>query len=155
MKEFYLTKKGLEKIKKEYRKLKEIIRNRVKEEHPGVFQSDEMNPEYQSFQDELEPKRARLVELEHVIAKAKEIEPPCLKERNKVRLGATVLFEVDGQTDELTILESLEADPSRGRISNESPVGKALLGKKVGDAVTVSAFPKIKYKIRKIKYSGL
>ena len=59
---------------------------------------------------------------------------PSKEKRNVVGLGATVGVEVDGQKDEFQLVGSLEANPSAGRISNESPVGRALLGHRAGEA---------------------
>ena len=65
----------------------------------------------------------------------------------------TVTVEIDGQLDEFTIVGTLESNPALGKISNECPVGKALLGKKVGDVVEVKTpIVKHKCKIIKIKY---
>jgi transcription elongation factor GreA len=50
------------------------------------------------------------------------------------------------------IVGTLEANPSEGKISNESPVGKALLGKKVGDEIVITSPINVKYKIKKIRY---
>ena len=72
--------------------------------------------------------------------------------QNIVNLGATVLVEVDGQNDEFMIVGSLEANPAIGKISNESPVGRMLLGHRVGDEVVVSSPIQTVYKIKKIKY---
>ena len=63
-----------------------------------------------------------------------------------------VKIDVDGQKDEFVIVGTLEANPALGKISNESPVGKALLGHKIGDEVLVSSPAEIKYKIKNIKY---
>jgi transcription elongation factor GreA len=67
-------------------------------------------------------------------------------------LGATVLCEVDGETAEFQIVGTLESQPLLGKISNESPVGKALLGHKVGETVVVSSTMKTRYKIVKVWY---
>jgi len=62
------------------------------------------------------------------------------------------VVEVDGQEDEFEIVGSLEANPSIGRISNESPVGKALLGHEVREEIVISSPVKTVYKIKDIKY---
>ena len=54
-----------------------------------------------------------------------------------VRIGSTVTIELDGEEETYTIVGAVEAKPSAGRISNESPVGRALLGHRVGDEVTI------------------
>jgi transcription elongation factor GreA len=64
-----------------------------------------------------------------------------------------VFLDIDGETDEFRIVGSVEANPSLGLISNESPVGKALLGRRVGEEVIISSPIKTRYKIKKIRYS--
>jgi transcription elongation factor GreA len=62
------------------------------------------------------------------------------------------VVEVDGQIDEFTILGTLEANPSIGKISNESPVGRALLSHKAGEEIIISSNIKTIYKIKEIRY---
>jgi len=71
----------------------------------------------------------------------------------KVTIGTKVLVRINNQeNDEFIIVESLEANPFLGKISVESPVGKALLGKSKEDIITVHSATKTTYKILKIKY---
>lgn len=152
-KKFYLTKEGLERLKKEYKTLKELKLAKTNGEFPKILHSEDLNPEYLAFQEDLSFLEIRLAELENVSKNAIVIKSPSSKEQQKtINLGATVLVEVDGQNDEFTILGSLEADPSLGKISNESPVGKALIGHRVGDKVVVSSPIQTVYKIKKIQY---
>lgn len=150
---FYLTKEGLEKIKKEYEDLRAIKRSKTQGETPKFFHSDDLDPEYLSLQDDLGLLETKIADLEYIIKNAKLIKPPQKSKRNTVQLGAKILVDIDGAKDEFTIVGTLEANPSLGRISNESPVGKALLGHKIGDEVIVSSPIKTVYKIKKIKYS--
>jgi len=154
-KKFYLTKEGLERIKKEYRTLKELKLAKTRGESPKILHSEDLNPEYLAFQEDISFLELRIIELENIIKNAELIRLPKKEKQNIIDLGATVLVEVNGQTDEFTILGSLESNPSLGKISNESPVGHALLGGKVGDEVFISSPVKIIYKILKIKYKAL
>lgn len=151
-KKFYLTKEGLEKIKKEYQNLKNLKLSKTKGEIPKIWHSEDLDPEYISFQEDLDFLETRLTELEYILKNAELIKPPPRERQNMINLGARVLVEVDGQSDEFTIVGTLEANPAIGKISNESPVGRALLGRKVGDAVVVSSPVRTVYKIKKIKY---
>jgi len=152
-KKFYLTKEGLERMKKEYQGLKELKLAKTKGESPKILHSEDLNPEYLAFQEDLSFLEIRLSELENILKNAELIKLPPAKEKQKmVNLGATVLVEVDGQKDEFTLVGSLEANPSLGKISNESPVGRALLGHRVGEAVMISSPIQTIYKIKKIKY---
>jgi len=152
-KKFYLTKKGLEKFKKEYEALRNLRVAKTKGEAPKIWESEDLNPEYLSFQEDLNFLETRITELENIFKNACLIKHPFKKELNVINLGATVKVEVGEEKDEFTIVGTLEAKPSLGRISNESPVGSALLGHKVGDEIIVSSPIKTIYKIKKIKYN--
>lgn len=151
-KKFYLTKEGLERIKNEYQDLKDLKLAKTKGEIPKIWHSEDINPEYLSFREDLSFLETRIAELENILKNVELIKPPPKERQNLVNLGARVIVEVDGQTDEFEIVGSLEANPSLGKISNESPVGKTLLGHRVGDEILVSSPIKTIYKIKKIKY---
>jgi len=151
-KKFYLTKEGLEKFKKEFQDLKNLKLFKTKGEIPKIWHSEDLNPEYLSFQEDLSFLESRIVELGYILKNAQLIKPPSKVKQNIIHLGAKVFVEVDGQKDEFEIVGTLEANPTVGKISNESPVGRILLGHKVGDAVLVSSPIKTIYKIKKIKY---
>jgi transcription elongation factor GreA len=148
---YYLTKDGLEKVKKEREDLRKKRKEMIKVDSPEVFHSEEVNPEYLTFQKDLNILEERMAKLEDVIRNAKIIENPQGKEK-KVQLGAEVTVDVGGQEDKLILVGTVEADPMLGKISNESPVGKALMGHKEGDEVTVSSPIQTVYKIKKIEY---
>ena len=152
-KKFYLTKEGLERMKKEYEDLKGLKLAKTKGESPKILHSEDLNPEYLAFREDLSFLELRLLELENIFKNVSLIQPPSKEKQNAIDLGATVLVEVDGQQDEFTIVGTLEANPSLGKISNESPVGKALLGRKISDEVRVSSPIQTIYKIKKIKYN--
>jgi len=149
---FYVTKQGLEKVQKEYERLREFKHQKTMGEMPSILHSEEANPEYLAFQEDMSLLDARLNEYVNILQNAELIKKPAKTKVDCVDLGATVICEVDGQQDEFTLVGSLESNPAAGRISNESPVGKALLGRKVGDAVTVNSSVVVTYKILKISY---
>ncbi len=151
-KKFYLTKEGLERLKKEYADLKELKLAKTKGESPKLLHSEDLNPEYLVFQEDISFLQSRIIELENIFKNSAMINAPKKEKQNIIDLGATILVEVDGQKDEFTLVGSLEANPTIGKISNESPVGKALLGHRVGDAVIVSSPIQTVYKVKKIKY---
>jgi len=151
-KKFYLTKKGLARIKREYETLQELRLAKTRGESPRVLYSEDLNPEYLAFQEDVGFLGSRIIELENVIKNSELIKPPRGGKQNIVGLGTQVTVEVDGQKDEFTLVGSLEANPSVGKISNESPVGKALLGHKIGDDVIVSSPIQTTYKIKKVRY---
>jgi transcription elongation factor GreA len=150
---FYLTKEWLEKLKKEYEGLKALKMAKTKgEEFPKVLQSEDLNPEYLAFREDMNFLESRILELEEVFKGRELIKVPPKDKRNIVALGSTITVEANRQKDEFTLVGSLEANPSLGRISNESPVGKALLGHRLGEEIAVSSPVKTIYKIKKIKY---
>ncbi len=151
-KKFYLTKQRLKELKKEHKDLLDFERLKTEEETPKVFQSEDINPEYLSFQEDLSFLRARIGELGNILKNYELIKSPPKGKQNVVGLGAMVKVGIDGDKDEFEIVGTLEANPSLGKISNESPVGKALIGHKVGDEVVLSSPIKTIYKIVGIKY---
>ena len=151
-KKFFLTKEGLSRIEKEYQELKKLKAFKTKGESPRIFHSEEVDPEFLAFQEDLELLDTRIMDLEMVLKNVQMIAPPAKDKKDIVALGSTVVVEVDGQEDEFKIVGTLEANPSLGIISEESLVGKALLGKKVGDEVVVRSAVETVYKIKKITY---
>jgi transcription elongation factor GreA len=97
------------------------------------------NPDYEAAKNEQAFIEGRILQLEQILRTAVIIQEPSSKE--VVELGSTVtVTEGDGGTvEQYSIVGSVEADPSRGYISNESPLGRVLLGHRVGDRVTVQA----------------
>jgi len=152
-KNYFLTKAKLKELKKEYEELVVLERKKSMEsEAPKIFESENLNPDFVNFQDDLNFLRGRIDELKSVFENHTLIKKPSKDQKNIVGLGAKVKIEVDGQKDEFMIVGTLEANPVLGRISNESPVGAALLGCKVGDEITVPSPVKTIYKIKSIKY---
>lgn len=154
-KKFYLTKKGLERLKKEYQYLKQIRLAKTKGESPKIWHSEDLNSEYLIFRADLSFLETRIADLEYILKNFELIKAPPKEKQNVVNLGATVtLEEADGKINEFMIVGTLEANPGEGKISSESPVGKALLGKKIGDEVMITSPIKVIYKIKKIKYES-
>ncbi len=152
-KKFYLTQEGLKKLELEHKQLKSLRARMVgKDETPEVMHSDELNAEFVSFREDLDLLDSRLEDLDHILNNYEIIKPPSVAERNKINLGACVMVDVNGQEDEFFIVGTLEADPMSGKISNESPVGKALMGHKAGDEVLTSSPAKIIFKVKTIHY---
>ena len=95
------------------------------------------NADYDAARDEQAQVEGRIKELEYKIEHCEIIEN---KKKNTVSLGSKVVIAYDdGETDEYMIVGSLEADPFNNRISNESPIGVAVMGKKQGEVVSVES----------------
>jgi len=149
---FYITKNKFEELKKEYKNLLPIELKKTKDDIPRLFESEDVNPEYINFQEDLSFLRSRIAELENILKNHEIIKKPSSERAGLVGLGAAVTVDVDGEKDEFIITGTLEANPTLGKISNESPVGRALLGHKVGEKITVSSPLETTYTIKKIKY---
>jgi transcription elongation factor GreA len=94
------------------------------------------NAEYQSSLAEQERTEARISELENIIQNVEIIKKP--RGDSKVQLGSTVKLKgAEGKAKEFQVVGTVEADPLNGKISDESPIGQALLGKKVGENVEI------------------
>jgi len=151
-KAYYLTEQGLDKLKQEFARLKELRKSKLGKEAPSAFYSEELNSEFVSFRDDMDVLDAKLEEIEYVLNNYEIIKLPPMSERDKINLGAKVKVEIEGEIDEFIMVGTWEANPALGMISNESPVGMALMGKKAGDMAIVNSPVKIEYKIKKITY---
>ncbi len=154
-KKFYLTQKGLENLEKEYEELKKTRATMTDNEVPKLLESEDLNPEYLSFQEDLERMENRIIELENIFKNKEIIKPPLPEQAKFVNVGAKIVAEVEGRKEKFIIVGTLEADPSLGRISNESPVGVALLGHKSGDEIIICQPKKTIYKIKKVEYEEI
>jgi transcription elongation factor GreA len=153
MNKYYLTKEKLEELKKELEHLKSEGRKEIARQLKTAKEYGDLseNAEYSQAKDDQAILEIRISELEDMIRNAIIIETGSKKEKDKVSVGSKVILKKDNKNYEYLIVGEAEADPSSGKISNNSPLGKVLLGKKVGDEVVVEApMGKIKYKILKI-----
>ena len=150
---FYITKSKLQEIKKEYNELLGVERKKtLSQEAPKILESEDLNPEFVSFQEDVDFLRSRIDELRDIIDHHELIKIPSKDKKDMIGVGAKVLVDINGQKDEFVVVGTLEANPALGKISNESPVGKALLGHKIGDEVIIPAHVEMRYKIKKVKY---
>lgn len=150
---YHLTKEGLNRIKEEHERLLELRRKKtLGEEVPSSWHSEEVNPDYLAYQEDMNLLEAKIEEYEAILRNVEMIKPPEKEKRNEVQLGAVIKVEVDKEQDEFTLVGSLEANPMVGKISNESPVGHALIGRRVGEEVVVNSSIQIRYRILHISY---
>ncbi len=94
------------------------------------------NAEYQTARAEQERNEARISEIENILRNVEIIKKP--KGDSKVQLGSTVKLKGDGKAKEFQVVGTVEADPLNGKISDESPIGQALLGKKEGESIEIT-----------------
>jgi len=153
IKKVYLTKEKLEKIKEEL----EVLR---KEKRPAVIAKIRdarsmgdlsENAEYHSAREEQSFVEGKIQDFEYMIKHAELINESC-KSKNVVDMGCTIECSINGKKQKFIIVGSAEVDISAGKISNESPIGSALMGKKVGDKISVNTpGGSVEYKILSIK----
>ena len=149
---FYLTQEGLEQVREEHRKLLEFRNAKMRGEMPSMLHSEEADPEYLTFQEDMNLLEQKIAEYESILKNAEIIKKP-KQEKDLVDLGAIVTVDMNGEIDEFIIVGTLEADPAQKKISNESPIGRALVGKKTGDVIEVEAsIVKQTCKIVKVRY---
>jgi len=152
-KKFYLTREGLGKIKKEFEELKGIKLAKTRGDVPKMLQSEDVDSEYLSFQEDMELLEKKLQDLDIILKNYEIIKPPAKEEADTVYLGSKVfLKDNSGNKIDFKIVGTLEADPFAGKISNESPVGRALLGRKVGEIVDIKNPADFSYKVLKVCY---
>ena len=153
-----ITKEGLKKLKTEYEFLKTVKRKEVAERLKEAISYGDLseNAEYEEAKNEQAFMEGRILDLEHKIKKAKIISEKHAKARSRmVDIGSQVtVLEKGGRSDPetYTIVGSTEADPIEHKISNESPIGKSLLGRMEGDTVEVNApGGKFRFEVVKVK----
>ncbi len=138
--EVLLTREGLEKIKEEYETAVSVTRAEVAEriKEARSFGDLSENAEYDAAKEEQAELEERINKLESMIRNAKVIDEEDL-EKDVVNVGNTVTLKENGVEEVVIykIVGSTEADPFKGMISNESAVGKALIGAKIGETVEV------------------
>lgn len=134
----YLTAEGLEKLKAELNQLITVERPRVAARiHEAKLDGDlSENAEYEDAKQEQSFLEGRIATLEAQLRNAEVIEKG---NGDKVDIGSKVVIKGADGEETFTIVGSAEAAPREGRISNESPVGAALMGRKKGDKVVVQA----------------
>ena len=139
-KEQLLTAEGLAKLETELEELKTVHRRDVNERirHAKEFGDLSENAEYEDAKQEQAFVEGRILKVEQMIRNAKVIDASEY-DQNEVHLGATVKVKsASGTSHEFTIVGSSEADPKTGHLSNESPMGIALIGRKKGESVDVT-----------------
>ena len=155
-KETILTADGLKKLQEELAQRKGEIREEIVERLKEARAQGDLseNSEYDQAKEDQGKNEGRILELEQMIKTATIIDDSASKAAGIVSLGSTVLLKdvETGDEETYTIVGTTEADPFENRISNESPVGKALIGAHTGDVVEVEMPMGImKYKVLEIQ----
>ena len=141
-KKIFLTQEGLDELKKELEDLQSTKRPKVLERLAEARAMGDLseNSEYTAAREELALIDGRIEELQEILKGAEVIkEDHSAKGKKAVQLGSKVKVEVKGKHDMFSLVGEWEADPKEKKISHESPLGKALIGKAVGENVEVEA----------------
>lgn len=148
----YLSKSGLEKLKNELHELKTKKRQEIaaRLEHAKSLGDLSENAEYQETKEEQSLVENQIAEIEETLREAVIIAEG--QGTDKVVIGSTVRVRSDRGESSYTIVGSEEANPLEGKISNESPLGKSFLGRKIGESVEVKTpGGMVKYEVLEIK----
>ena len=152
MSKIQLTQKGHNDLKVEYQ---DLVKNKKQQAIDRLGKARSMgdlseNSEYTAAKEELAFVEGRVREIEEILNNAEVVENNI--NSNQVQVGSAVTVEADGKSDLFQIVGEFEADPMNKKLSQNSPIGQALINKKVGDLVEVDVpAGKITYKIKGIK----
>lgn len=147
----YLTKEGLDELKSELKTLVDVKRSEVAQRIKNAREMGDLseNAEYQAAKEEQAYVEGKISELEEIIKHAKV---QAVGKKDVVSVGTVVTVHIDGSQEIFHLVGAPEADPMKGKISLESPLGSELMGKKVGDQFEVDVpVGKLTYTILKIE----
>jgi len=152
----FLTKDGYQKLQDELDYLRSVKRQEVANRLHEALEGGELieNAEYEAAKNEQAFVEGRIQELDMLLASAKLIEENGTKKKSDgIQLGSKVtLKEGNFEAETFTIVGAAEANPREGKISHESPIGKAIIGHKVGETVKVET-PGGTYSVKILKIS--
>ncbi|PIY17911.1 transcription elongation factor GreA [Candidatus Dojkabacteria bacterium CG_4_10_14_3_um_filter_Dojkabacteria_WS6_41_9] len=139
MADIFLTKDGFKAIELE---LKDLLKNSLPEIKKRMTNAREdgdlsENNAWITAKEEMEIARMRVTELRSLMKTALLVEESG-KKTDTIRLGDEVTLKMNGNTMKVKIVPTMEADPTANKLSGESPVGKAVMGKKIGEMVTIT-----------------
>jgi transcription elongation factor GreA len=138
-KPIYMTPEGLRRLEEKLRYLRTEKRPEIVESLQDAKGNGDWvdNTEYLLLENELTILDAQIYQVEQMLRQAALIGPGNVD--NIVDIGETVVIQIDDDVEKFTIVGIAETDPERGLISNESPLGRALVGRKVGDEIVFKA----------------
>ena len=150
----FLTPEGFKKLKEDLRQLRELSRTTVAAKMKDAREMGNVleNVVFDAAVEEQNYIDGKIQEIENILSNAHIVTKED-RVAGVVMIGSKVVVECEGKSDTFTIVGSAEADPTNKYISNESPVGKALLGEKLGAHVKIETpIFKVVYKIKEISY---
>ena len=149
----FLTREGFQKLQEELEHLRTVKRQEVADRLHEAMEGGELieNAEYESAKNEQAFVEGRIQELDTILATARIIEENGKSKEGLIQIGSTITIEEnDAKAETYTIVGAAEANPREGKISNESPIGKAAIGHKAGETVQVEA-PGGHFKVKIVK----
>jgi transcription elongation factor GreA len=140
MKKVPVTREGLERLKAELEELKTVKRPNIAAEVAEARSHGDLreNSAYDAARHDQMMNEKRISDLEALLRSAHVLENDRVMATDVVGLGSTVVVDFEGEEERYTIVGAIEAKPARGLISNESPIGRALLGKRPGQTAKVA-----------------
>jgi transcription elongation factor GreA len=147
-----VTREGLERLRSELKELKEVRRPAVVAALAEARSHGDLreNAGYDAAKHDQAMTEKRIADLDALLRQAVIIEDDEETAGDEVRIGSTVVVDVEGEVERYTIVGAIEAKPAHGLISNESPVGRALLGLRPGDE-TVAVAPHGETRLRVVR----
>ncbi|HAZ28515.1 MAG TPA: transcription elongation factor GreA [Candidatus Magasanikbacteria bacterium] len=135
----YLSQEKFDQLKKELKHIKETLLPDLAKRIDDARQMGDLseNAEYHQAREEMSWTQSRVKEIEYILQNS-ELIKTTTHGTHVVAIGSTVELQMGKITKQFTIVGAQEADPLAGKISNESPLGQALLGKKVGERVSLT-----------------
>ena len=152
MKKIQLTSIGFENLTNELKELENIKRPQVVDRLQKARAMGDLseNSEYSAAREELELIEGRIFEIKQILKNAEVVQTN--NQKASVQIGSSVVVEINGKKEKFEIVGEFEANPMEKKLSHNSPIGQALIGKKPGDWVEVEVpAGKIRYKIVEIK----
>lgn len=140
MMEEFITKHGLLKLRTE---LEELVKRRRSEVAERLKESVSLgdlteNAEYAEAKDEQAFIEGRILEIENILRTAMLVQPRSKKQTLTAEIGSTILVRSGAEKKQFAVVGKGEGNPAEGEISSDSPIGRAVLGKSVGDIILVS-----------------
>ncbi len=131
-----VTEEGLERLKSELDNLVSVRRPGIIKAIAAAREEGDLreNAGYDAARHDQAMNERRILDIEDRIRRAVVIDP---SKATSVQVGTNVTIDIDGEEETYTIVGAVEARPADGKISNESPIGRALLGRKIGDVVDI------------------
>ena len=149
-----VTREGLERLREELKELKEVRRPAVVAALAEARSHGDLreNAGYDAAKHEQAMTEKRIADLDALLRQAVVIDDDAGNGGDEVRIGSTVVVDVEGDEERYTIVGAIEAKPAQGLISNESPVGRALLGLRPGDeAVAIAPHGQTRLRVIRIE----